>query len=177
MMDEQKFTWQEIEKVHFTVSNGARCTIEPAEIKWNPSTAAEALFSNPYIVAFAATTGDCFLDAFDDKVVKEKMSNPEFCGLMKRLYFDADDSIPTPFDNYPITVTLKDGRQFSKVENMLPGNVINPMSWEQIEHKFWNCMKYAAMDLGEEKYEKIIDICKHLDEITDMKELLAVVLP
>jgi 2-methylcitrate dehydratase PrpD len=177
MMKEHNFTWQDIENAHFTVSKGARCTIEPAEVKWNPKTAAEALFSNPYSVAYAAITGDCFLEAFEEEVVKEKMATPEFKELMPRLSFEADDSLPTPFDNYPITVTLKDGRRFSKVESMLPGNVINPMSWEQLEQKFWNCTRFSAVDLGKEKYQKIIDLCKHLDELEDMTELLEAMVP
>lgn len=168
MMKEYNFTWRDIEKAHFTISAGARCTVEPAEVKWNPKTPAEALFSNPYAVAFAAITGDCFLDAFEEDVVHEKMASPEFKELMPRLTYTVDPTIPTPFDNYPITVTLKDGREFSRVENMLLGNTVNPMTWEQIEHKFWNCTKYSAIDLGKEKYQKIIDFCKNLDNIDDV---------
>ncbi|MCI8291987.1 MAG: MmgE/PrpD family protein [Hespellia sp.] len=173
LMKEHAFTWQEIESVHYTVSAGCRCTIEPAEVKWNPQTPAEALFSNPYSVAYAAITGDCFLEAYEADVIKEKMASPEFQDLMPRISYETDPSLP-PFDDYPITVTLKDGRTFSKIEDMLPGNVKNPMSWEQIEHKFWNCTRYSAIDLGKEKYEKIIELCKNLEKLEDMNELLNV---
>lgn len=177
LMKEHNFTWQDIEEAHFTISAGARCTTEPAEVKWNPKTSAEAMFSNPYAVAFAAITGDCFLDAFEADVVTEKMASPEFQELMPRLTYDVDLSLPTPFDNYPITVTLKDGRKFSKVESMLPGNVVNPLSWDDLVHKTWNCTKFSAVDLGKEKYQKIIDLCKHLEELEDMNELLEAMMP
>lgn len=176
IMEEHGFTWQDIEEAHFTVSNGARCTIEPANEKWNPQTPAEAMFSNPYSVAYAAITGDCFLDAYDPEIIAEKTAAPEFKDLMPRLTYDVDMSLP-PFDDYPITVTLKDGRKFSKVESMLLGNVKNPMTWEQIEHKFWNCTKSSAVDLGQEKYQKIIEICKNLENMDDMNVLLEAMTP
>lgn len=178
MMKEHNFVWQDIEEVHYTVSAGCRCTIEPAEIKWNPASAAEALFSNPYSVAFAAITGDCFLDAFEEATVQEKMASPEFKELMPRLKYTVDaDVVTTPFDNYPVKVTLKDGRVFEKVEDMLLGNTKNPMTWEDVEHKFWNCTKYAAVDLGKKKYQEIIDLCKNLETLEDAHKLLEAMCP
>lgn len=176
MMKEHDFTWQDIESAHFTVSTGCRCTIEPADLKWNPTTAAAAMFSNPYAVAFAAMTGDCFLDAFEQETVDARMASAEFRALMGRMSYDVDPSLP-PFDDYPMTIKLKDGRTFSKVEDMLLGNVKNPMSWEQIEHKFWNCTKYSAVDLGKEKFQRVIDICKDMENVGDMHVLLEALLP
>ena len=178
LMKEHNFTWQDIESAHFNITRGARCTVEPADVKWNPQTPAEAMFSNPYSVAYALITGDCFLDAYDDEMIHKRMADPAFVELMGRLHYSVDEDLSRPpFDDYPIEVTLKDGRKFSKVEDMLPGNVKNPMSWEQIEHKFWNCTKYAAVDLGKEKYEKIIALCKKLDTLEDTHELLEAMLP
>lgn len=178
MMKEHDFSWRDIEEVHYTVSAGCRCTIEPAGIKWNPTTAAEALFSNPYAVAFAAITGDCFIDAFEEETVRAKMASPEFRELMPRLKYTVDsEKVTTPFDNYPTEVTLKDGRKFAKVEDMLLGNTKNPMTWEDVEHKFWNCTRYAAVDLGEEKYRKIVELCKNLEQVEDVRELLLALVP
>ena len=173
MMKDHSFSWQEIEKVHYTVSSGCRCTIEPYEEKWAPKTSEEAMFSNPYSVAYAVMTGDCFLDAYEQACVDRNMASPEFRDLMNRLSYEVDPSI-TPFDNYRIRVILKDGRTFSKVEDMLLGNVKNPMTWEQIEHLFWNCTRYSAKDLGKEKYEKVIEICKTMEQLDDVRELVNV---
>lgn len=177
LMKEHGFTWQEIEGIHYVVSYGCRNTIEPHEGKWNPKVPAEAMFSTPYAVAYAAMTGDCFIDAFWQENIDKSMSNPYFVDLMNRMTFEVDPSIKTPFDNYTITVTLKDGRKFSKVEDMLPGNTKNPMSWADVERKFWRSAQYAAVDLGKEKYEKLIDLCKHLEQVEDIHELVQAMLP
>lgn len=176
MMKEHNFTWKDIESVHYTVSAGCKCTIEPADVKWHPTTPAEALFSNPYSVAYAAITGDCFLEAYEQETIDKCMASPEFQDLMPRLSYTVDPSLP-PFDNYPIEVVLKDGTTYNHVEDKLLGNVVNPMTWEQIEHKFWNCTRHSAVDLGKEKYDKIIEYCKNLEQLDDMRDLLAVLVP
>ena len=176
MMDEYRFSWREIDAVHYTVSNGCRCTIEPKQEKWNPRTPAEALFSNPYSVAFAAVTGDCFLDAYEQQVIDEKMNSPEFRDLMSRLSYEVDPSLP-PFDGYTIRLRLKDGRTFEKVENELLGNVVNPMTWEQVEEKFRKCARYSARQISEEACGTISRLCRNMEEIPDMRQLLQALLP
>ena len=176
MMKEHGFGWQDIENAHFTVSAGARCTIEPAGEKWHPVKPSQALFSNPYNTAYTVITGDCFLEAHTPDVIAARMASPEFQELMPRLTYEVDESLP-PFDYFPIKVTLKDGRVFSKVESSVPGNVNDPMSWEQLESKFWNCTRFSAVDLGKEKYQTIIDLCRRLEELDDVRVLLDAMMP
>ena len=45
------------------------------------------------------------------------------------------------------------------------------MSWDEVEHKFWNATRFCAVDLGKEQYREIIRICKNLEQIEDMREL------
>lgn len=176
-MKEKDFTWQEIEHLHYVVSGGCRCTLEPHDAKWAPHTPAECLFSNPYAIAHSAMTGDCFLDAFFQETIDAHMADPAFIDLMNRMTFEIDSSIKTPFDNYTMTVTLKDGRSFTRLEGNLLGNAVHPMDWEDVEHKFWNSTRFAAVDLGKEKYQKIIDLCKNLDQLEDVHELLDAMMP
>lgn len=176
LMEEHHFGWRDIESVHYTVSSGCRCTIEPADEKWDPKNPAQAMFSNPYSVAYAAITGDCFLDAYEPEIIAEKMASAEFQELMPRLFYEVDPSLP-PFDDFPITVVLKDGRTFQKIEKELLGNVIKPMTWEQVEHKFWNCTRYSVKDLGKEKYQKIIELCRNMEQEEDIRKLLDMLVP
>lgn len=176
LMKEHGFTWHDIKRMHFTISNGCRIVYEPAEAKWNPDSAAAAMFSAPYSIAFAAMTGDCFLEAYQEDTVKQMMENPNFTDLMGRITIEVDPTLP-PFDNYTVCVTLKNGETYQKVEENLLGNVVNPMTWEQVEHKFRNCTRFSAVDLGEEKYQKVIDICKNLENIEDVRELVEAMTP
>ena len=170
LMKEHRFTWWEIDTLHFTVSEGCRHVFEPHDKKWNPSTGEAGMFSAPYSIAYAAIHGDCFLEAYSDAEVQKNMADPAFRALMDGMSYDVDESLPS-FDDYTITVTLKDGRTFSRQEKDLPGNVRRPMSWDEVEHKFWNATRFCAVDLGKEQYREIIRLCKNLEQLADMREL------
>jgi len=59
----------------------------------------------------------------------------------------------------------------------LLAGVVNPATWELIIEKFWKCTKFSAVDLGEEKYNRIIEICRNLENETDMRELVNALVP
>src|SRR5699024_10882002 len=107
---------------------------------------------------------------YSDAEVQKNMADPALRALMDGMSYDVDESLPS-FDDYTITVTLKDGRTFSRQEKDLPGNVRHPMSWDEAEHKFWNAARFCAVDLGKERYQKIIRLCKNLEQLADMREL------
>lgn len=177
VMKEHGIQREEIKSAHFRVSAGCEHTWGPIEVKSNPKTPEEALFSNPYSITQAAFTGDCFLDAFQSDVFRRNMANPEFVDFMHSLTYEVDPTIETAFDNYEITVTLKDGRVFSKVETELPGNLSHQLTWDQVIEKFNKASKFAAIDLGAEKYNKIIEFCKNLENMEDVRELVEALLP
>jgi 2-methylcitrate dehydratase PrpD len=177
IMKEHGFKREDIKSAHFRVSVACDHTWGPIEVKSNPKTPEEALFSNPYSITQAAFTGDCFLDAFQKENFERNMSNPEFVDFMHKLTYELDPAIETAFDNYGITVTLKDGRKFSKVETDLPGNLTNQLTWDQVINKFHKASKFAAVDLGEEKYNKIIAFCRNMENMEDIHELVKVLLP
>lgn len=177
IMKEHGIKREDIESAHFRVSTGCDHTWGPIEVKSNPQTPEEAMFSNPYSITQAAFTGDCFLDAFKQDVFEQNMKNLEFVDFMHRLTYEVDPSIETAFDNYGITVTLKDGRTFSKVESGLPGNLTHQLRWDQVIEKFHKASRFAAVDLGEEKYNQIIDICKNMEHEGDMHKLVEALLP
>lgn len=59
----------------------------------------------------------------------------------------------------------------------LPGSQANSITWEQVTDKFRKSIKYSAVDLGEEKYNQTIEICKHLEEVDDMRCLINAMTP
>lgn len=178
MMKDHAFAWQDIRSIHFTVSSGCRVTLEPHERKWNPDSQHEALFSNPYAVAYTAKYGDCSILAFQDDEVKKNMADPQFRALMNSLHYTVDpEAVPHAFEGYIMRIALRDGRTIDHVESDVPGNVRNPMTWEQVEQKFWTCTTLSAIDLGRERYEKIIAACREMEAIGDMNELMRLLVP
>lgn len=177
LMKEHGIKGEDVEKIHVVTSAGGITVHTPIEKKYNPEHVEQAMWSSPYTMTQAVFTGDCFIDAFQPETFEKNMSDPEFTDFMHRITYECDPSIVTPFDNYPITITLKDGRVFSKVENALPGNQANPLTWDQVISKYEKCAKFGATDLGKEKRQKAIEICMNLEKLDDVRPLFDTMVP
>lgn len=177
LMEEKGIKKDDITHIHYITSHAGGHVWEPHEAKYNPSTPEGAMFSGPYSVAQAVFYGDCFLDAFTPENFKKNMTDPEFVAFMNSITQENDDSIKTTFDNYYVIITTKDGKEYKKLESNTPGNQANPITWDQVINKFWKSTEFAAVDLGKEKYNKVIDICKNMEDIEDMRCLLYAMIP
>lgn len=177
LMKEKDITKEDISHIHYITSHAGEHVWEPHDVKYNPQTPESAMFSGPYSVAYAVFYGDCFLDAYKPEVFKANMKNPEFVAFMNQITQENDESIKTTFDNYYIIITTKDGKEYKKLESNTPGNQANPVTWEQVIDKFWKSTKFAAVDLGREKYEKVIEICRNMENVDDMRQLFEAMVP
>lgn len=177
VMRENNIKKEDIKSIHYITSHNGEHTWAPEEQKFNPKTPEGAMFSTPYSVAYAVFNGDCFLDAYKPEAFKASMSNPEFVEFMNLMSQETDESNKKAFDDYTVVVTLKDGRVIKRFIGDTPGNQACPMNWEQVIEKFWKSTKFSAVDLGEEKYNKVIDICKNMENIDDMRCLLYAMTP
>jgi len=172
LRDQHHIDWRDIMDIHCMVSAGAQICIQP--VRWKPETKGDAMFSIPYCIAHAAMKGDVFLDAFND----QELADPEKLELMQKIRADVcmDESFPI-FDGFPLEVTLKDGSKYYISDEEVPGNPKNPMSWKQLEDKFWKCVPYAAVELPKQNLRKAIELCKSLENIQDMNELVDKLIP
>jgi 2-methylcitrate dehydratase len=103
--------------------------------KWRPKTRETADHSLPYCTAVALIDGDVTLASFDDAHLNDE-------GLLNlvskiKIHRDADLSrrYPAGIPNR-LTVTLADGRQLVKEVEFPRGHAGNPMTDEEVEHKF-----------------------------------------
>lgn len=177
MMREFSIRREDVEHIHIVTSAGGITVHTPIEHKRRPQHVEQAMWSSPYTITRAVFTGDCFIDAFKPEVFEANMRDPVYTDFMDRITYECDPGIVTPFDNYPITITLKDGRVYHKVIDDLPGNQTHPLTWEQVIEKYRKCAKFAAKDLGEEKRQKAIDLCRKLDELDDVRPLFDTMVP
>ena len=168
---------EEIAGIHIITSPAREFTYVPHEAKYAPTSAGAGMFSAPYSIAHAVFTGDCFLEAYEKEVFDGHMKDPVFRDFMHIITQESDPSIHRTFDDQRITITLKNGKTFSCVARDIPGSQENAISWEQVIEKFRKAEKYSLIELGEEKGRRIIDICKHLDEIEDMTCLVDALMP
>ncbi|MDD5723742.1 MAG: MmgE/PrpD family protein, partial [Syntrophales bacterium] len=173
LMSKNQIDYRQITGIHCIGSEGSRLTIEPMEAKWNPSTVAEAMFSTPYTVSTAAITGNVFLDSYTDAELKRSDKRE----LMKKVTFNADPGIKTPFDGFTVEVTLQNGQKYSETNQYVLGHTKNPMSWDDLKEKFWNCVPYSAVPLPKKKFQAAADLCANLDEAKDMGDMVKALTP
>jgi 2-methylcitrate dehydratase PrpD len=172
LMKNNQIDYNQIAGIHCLGSEGSRMTVEPPEAKWNPKTTPEAMFSTPYTVSHAAIFGNVFLDAFTDAEIKRADKRE----LMKKVTFDVDPRTG-PFDGFTVEVTLKDGRKYSETNQYVLGHTKNPMSWDDLKEKFWNCVAYSAVPLPKKKFQAAADLCANLDEAKDMGDMVKALTP
>lgn len=167
LREKYAISYRDVEKIRCIVARNAGPCIQ--ENRWHPETAGEAMFSIPYAVAHAIMRGDVFLDAFEEAELKDAEKN----AFMQRIEVEiSDDPSIGIFDGYTTEIYMKDGAVYRMKETDVLGGMTCPLSWEQIEAKYWKCVPYAAREVSQKKLEKIVYLCRHLEDVEDMNDLL-----
>ncbi len=109
---------------------------------------------------------------------REYLQNTELRQLADRISVVIDDN-PDPNALIPqqIIVTLRNGEQKRlRVEATL-GSPQNPLSTDAHLDKFRRCWRYSRKPLDQENCERIVAAADTLDELSDIGELLGLIIP
>jgi len=124
---------------------GYRATLEVAGIA-DPTTAAEARFSTPYLVATALTHGSVRLAAFEPA----RLQDPATRSLMRRVEVVLDPALDAAFPAQRaarVAIESRDGRRGEHLQPTRKGDPDMPLSDDELEHKY---LELASPVLGEE---------------------------
>ncbi|HEX3315736.1 MAG TPA: MmgE/PrpD family protein [Gemmataceae bacterium] len=103
--------------------------------KWRPKTRETADHSLPYCTAVALMDGDVTLASF----APQRLADASLIDLVAKVKIHRDAELskryPAGIPNR-ITVTLEDGKQFVREVEFPRGHAQNPMTDEEVEHKF-----------------------------------------
>jgi len=137
--------------------------------KWRPKTRETADHSLPYCTAVALVDGDVTLESFSD----QRLRDESLLGLVAKIKVLRDDTLSA---RYPrgipnrLVITLDDDTQLV-AENEFPrGHDQNPMTDAEVEAKF---RRMAAGRLNDQQQRQILDRCWHLEELSNVRDLLA----
>ncbi|KAJ6010382.1 hypothetical protein N7451_001794 [Penicillium sp. IBT 35674x] len=172
IMTKHAIDFKDIAAIHCIGSEGSRMTTEPESAKWNPQTTAQCLFSAPYTIATAAITGNVFLSDFEDS---ERFRSDKR-ELMKKIVITHDSSIPQ-FEGFSVEIHLQDGTSFRETAPFVKGHTLNRMTWDDLTAKFWKCVPYSAVPLSEAKLCRLIELCKGLENVSDVRDLVDALTP
>lgn len=154
---------EEIEKISVdVVSMAVRAVVEPREIKYNPPVVGAAQFSLPYSVAVAALYGQASVDQFQP----ELLTDPAVKAMMNRVEMEhtgaMDKYLPYVFAS-AVVIETKDGQKYEDLTTYTKGDPENPMSSEELKHKFFSL---ACRSISKEKAEQIYAAAMDLENIS-----------
>ena len=154
---------EEIEKISVdVVSMAVRAVVEPREIKYNPPVVGAAQFSLPYSVAVAALYGQASVDQFQP----ELLTDPAVKAMMNRVEMEhtgaMDKYLPYVFAS-AVVIETKDGQKYEDLTTYTKGDPENPMSSEELKHKFFSL---ACRSISKEKAEQIYAASMDLENIS-----------
>jgi 2-methylcitrate dehydratase PrpD len=132
-----------------------------------------AQFSIRYCVANALIRRSSRLAHFEEDSIR----NPQVLDLARRVEVVVDPAMElrghTPVD---MTVYMKDGRELSRRIDIAPGFPGNPLTKEEQEARFRDCIAYAKKPLPKEKVEGIVESVSRIDQLSDVRALIPLLL-
>jgi 2-methylcitrate dehydratase PrpD len=132
-----------------------------------------AQFSLRYCVANALLRGSSKLAHFEEEAIRD----PKVLELTRLVDVVVDPAMElrghTPVD---MTVYMKDGREFFRRIDIAPGFPGNPLTKEEQQARFRDCIAYAKKPLPKEKVEGIVESVARIDELSDVRVLIPLLL-
>jgi len=165
IMNENQLLAADIEKVTLGIlKTGMPIVVQPEEQKYNPKTVVDAQFSMPFGAAVAVLYGKASLDEY----TQEKVESDEVKEMMRRILCVEDQEIEKEFPRkWPASVTIstKDGKEFSTRIDYPKGDPENPLSWDELTNKFRGLVKPIYT---EQRTEEIIQSTKSLENVSEI---------
>ncbi len=139
---------------------------EPVAEKYAPASDSHGRVSLQYSLAEALFFGELGKHAYSG----QSRANPEILALARKVRYHVDPNYPGPgrFKG-AVKVTLKDGRQFTEVEEYNRGSAENPMTYQELRAKFED---NASGFLSADARDRLASEIQRLETLTDAKLLL-----
>jgi 2-methylcitrate dehydratase PrpD len=137
--------------------------------KWDPKNVVDLQFSMPYQAAIAFVRGRVGVQEFTEESLRDKLAQK----LMKLVEVVVDEEFERRYPKQyssAVTVTMKDGIEYTAVVDNPKGDKRNPVSHQDVEKKFRDLTVPVIGD--EARVMKIIAYVNQLDKSGDIAELI-----
>ena len=133
----------------------------------------DAQFSIQYCVANALLRKSSRLEHFDEPSIRE----PKIMRLINNIHVAADPILDerghTAVD---MRVTTRDGSVLHKSVDIARGFPGNPLTKQEHNQRFQDCVSYAGKPLPPENIDKVVSLVSRLEELTDVRRLIPLLL-
>jgi 2-methylcitrate dehydratase PrpD len=167
LMKEHSLRPEEITSIHLEVSPVFRMLCEPLEGKLNPTTAIDAKFSIPFVVASAAVHGKVELANF----TSEELRNPAVLAMARKVSYTVDEKRSLKEAICSRVDIHARGEIYSAEVDIPYGDPRKPLTDEQLLAKFYDCARYAAEPIARDRQEQLADLLLHLEQMEDIRDI------
>ncbi|WP_291409759.1 MmgE/PrpD family protein [Actinophytocola sp.] len=159
----------DIAKVLVHVGDLSLTLCEPLAARQAPGSVNDAKYSIPFSTAVALLRRAIPLDDFTEQGIRN-LAILEIAAKVEPVY---DSSLNTLHRISPggVTITLNDGRHFSKMVEFAYGDAKVPLSAAAVVAKFRNCVEASGLNWSRDRTDHLIDLILNLEELTDTKLL------
>ncbi len=166
LKNEYKIEKEDVKEIIIQVTDAHYSLLcSPEDAKCNPRNPVDAQFSIPWGVATAIANGRVTLDDYTESAIRSDVIRD----ITKKMRIEKDNGLRRPDKMEPTRVEIKtsEGKHYSEVVEHPLGSLERPMTFEDCSRKFRNCAKR----LGDEKMDKVIEMVRRLDKLSDIGEL------
>jgi len=176
MMDEHKFSGDEIESIIVYVGPISRLLCEPKDIRRNPRLTAEAQYSLPFTVGAAVAKGKPRIEHFTGQGLKD----PQILKISNKVDYRVEDAYDlkygTGYCPAKLEIKLKDGRTLlGEQGGGRYGHPERPISKADLTEKFRECVAYSARPLSAATVDKLIAMVDNLEDVDDVSQIIRMV--
>jgi 2-methylcitrate dehydratase PrpD len=168
---EQNLSWKDVASITCEVTHLVKISL----VYDSPTTPDEARFSMPFCIAAALKEKQllpsCFVRGFlEDPIIRE---------LMKKVTMKAAPN-PSGEQGFSlegpeaarVTVETRDKGVFTKTVQHAKGGTQNPLSWDEIVHKFRRCVESILTDDRMDQIEEAVTGIETLRNVIELSRLL-----
>jgi 2-methylcitrate dehydratase PrpD len=142
--------------------------------KYEPETVGAAQFALPFLLAHALVRGD----VFPDTLTEDSLHDPETLALARRVIARVDPAkdellARTGYPPDDVEIRTRKGRTFATSVRYPKGHPENPVSFDEIVHKFERCCALSDRPPGEAARAAFVDAVLALPTLADCRDLLA----
>lgn len=170
----ERFEADDIDAITVRVTQGIyNLVCRPPEAKQRPTTIQEALFSLPYTVAVAAVHGRVGLE----HLTSAALEDAQVLRLARRVTTVVDQALEhrrgNALGSSTVAVRLKNGRQVAQHCDMVKGHPSNPMSFDDCQDKFWDCVRSSGRPFDRDRLERLVETVRRLETVETVSGLCA----
>lgn len=167
LIQEHQLQWEDVARIEHGINRTAAHNFLNRQ---QPTSEEDARFS------FAHCSVACFFDGkvFLPSFTMEKVNDPRWYEARKKVEVSVDDSLALgTYENYesPVTITMKDGTQFTRLCHTARGGPDNQrFGPKEVLKKYGDCMEFAGTYSNARK-DQIAEMALGLDKLPDVSSL------